>query len=279
MSGTLYIVATPIGNLEDMTFRAVRTLQEVDLIAVEDTRHSQKLLQHYLVSKPLISLHEHNEAQRVEQILHHLSKNQKIALISDAGTPLISDPGYSLVNAVRNAGFKVTPIPGACAAITALSVAGLPTNHFTFEGFLPAKQLQRCKYLQNLVTETRTIIFYESPHRLMASIADMVNIFGEQRQAAIAKELTKSFETIINGTLIKLQQWLNEDSLRQKGEFVILIHGAEQITQPAAALDISNLLDDLLAALPLKQAVQLAVKLTGERKNIIYEMALAKLQK
>lgn len=272
----LYIVATPIGNLEDMSERALRILREVDLIAAEDTRHSKKLLQHYGINTTLISLHEHNEQVRSNKLLEQLQQGKNIALISDAGTPLISDPGFHLVAAVRAANIPVVPIPGPCAAIAALSAAGLPSDRFLFEGFLPAKSPQRQQRLIELQFEPHTVIFYEAPHRILATINDMITIYGSDRSAVLAKELTKTFETIYGGKLIDLKTWLEQDENHRRGEFVILVHG-NPIAQPKALnLDPLKILDIFLAELPLKQAVDLTVKITGEKKNALYQIALEK---
>lgn len=226
--GTLYIVATPIGNLKDITLRALEVLQQhVDVIAAEDTRHSYKLLQHYAITTPLISLHEYNESQRSQILITQLQQGKNIALISDAGTPLISDPGYRLVHLARARNIRVVPIPGACAAITALCAAGLPTDHFVFEGFLPVKTLALEARLQELaLLETRTIVIYEAPHRLLRLMAALGKIYGAEHRVTLAKELTKTFETIRTASISTLQQWLSDDVSRQKGEFVLLLHGS-----------------------------------------------------
>lgn len=272
--GQLYIVATPIGNLRDITLRALDILKQVDLIAAEDTRHSKTLLQHYQINTPLISLHEHNEQQRSQELAAQLQAGKCLALISDAGTPLISDPGYQLVRTVREAGITVTPIPGACAVTAALSVSGLPTDRFCFEGFLPAKASMRQQYLATLLTESRTLIFYESPHRILDTLKDMAAVFTEPRRAVIARELTKTFETVLSGSLAELVQQLTADKNQQKGEFVILLAG-----NSAAATNSNDesrrILQILLTDLPVKQAAQLAAQITGEKKNALYAMALA----
>lgn len=270
----LYIVATPIGNLQDMTARAVDTLQQVDLIAAEDTRHSKKLLAHFGIDTPLISVHEHNENQQIQAILHQLQDGDSIALISDAGTPLISDPGYILVSSVRESGFSVIPIPGCSALITALSATGLPTDRFIFEGFLPHKAAARKQKLQALIDETRTLIFYESPHRITATINDMTCIFGQQRIAAIARELTKTYETIKVDNLSSLANWLATDTNQQKGEFVVILKGKSE--QKEQELDSKSLkiLNILLAELPASQAASLTAKITGIKKKILYQAAL-----
>lgn len=271
-SGTLYIVATPIGNLQDMSLRAVETLKKVDVIAVEDTRHSAPLLQHFAVTTPTLALHDHNERDRAAMLLKRLQKGESIALISDAGTPLISDPGYHLVREAKQAGISVVPIPGACAAIAALSAAGLPTDRFVFEGFLPVKTAARTARLKELCSETRTLIFYEAPHRVMDVLQDMQSVFGDARQVVVARELTKMFETIRSGTLAEIVAWANADKNQQRGEIVILVEGAEKTATTDA--DVQRVLTILLEALPLKQAVELAAKITNQRKNELYEHAL-----
>ena len=271
--GTLYIVATPIGNLQDMTLRAIETLKSVDCIAAEDTRHSSSLLRQFAISTPIIALHEHNERERASHLLAKLLQGQSIALISDAGTPLISDPGFFLVRAVREAGVRIVPIPGACAAVAALSVAGLPTDRFVFEGFLPAKTKARLDRLQNLVAETRTLIFYESPHRILECLEAMLEVFGSARQVVIARELTKTFETLRAGSLVDLVEWTKSDANQQRGEFVVLVEGNEEKVN-ADLLCAEKIVSILLAELPVKQAVDLAVKITGEKKNFLYDLAL-----
>lgn len=273
-TGQLYIVATPIGNLKDISLRALETLKMVDLIAAEDTRHSKTLLLHYRITTPLLSLHEHNEQQRGTELLTLLQQGRNVALISDAGTPLISDPGFHLVRAALEAGISVTPIPGACALIAALSAAGLPTDRFCFEGFLPAKPAARKQYLQPLAAEPRTLIFYEAPHRILATLSDMAAAFSAQRTATIARELTKTFETIRTGTLAELSAFLTADHHQQKGEFVILIHG-QPLPEQQTRADSSRILKILLQELPVKQAAALAAEITGEKKNILYAKALA----
>lgn len=268
-TGTLYIIATPIGNLGDISLRALEILKQVDSVAAEDTRHSGKLLAHFNIKKPLFSLHNYNEQERSKKLLSKLEHGESIALISDAGTPLISDPGFKLVNNVQSAGIKIVPIPGACAAITALSVSGLPTDKFVFEGFLPAKTTARCKRLQELKPETRTLILYESPHRLMALIVDMHEVLEADRIIVLARELTKKFETIKRGTVKEIKIWLEADANQQKGEFVVLVHGAiakEQEINP----EVLKILQILRAELPPKKAAALTAKITGANKNQLY---------
>jgi len=277
-TAVLYVVATPIGNLEDMTPRAVRILSEVDLIAAEDTRHSSKLLRHFGIRTETTSLHEHNERNQVPTLIEFLRGGKSIALISDAGTPLVSDPGYRLVCAARTAGIRVVPIPGACAAIAALSVAGLPTDRFVFEGFPPARSAARRIAFRALVHEPRTIVFYESAHRIVASLADMVAEFGEPRTATLTRELTKAFETTHHGTLRELHTRVSNASEQQLGEFVVLVHGAPNEASEVSQ-DAERTLDILLTELPLKQAVALATELTGAHKNALYRRALARQAK
>jgi 16S rRNA (cytidine1402-2'-O)-methyltransferase len=273
--GILYVVATPIGNLEDISYRAVSVLRQVGLIAVEDTRHSAKLLNHYGIDTARISLHEHNEQRRTQGIVNRLESGESVALISDAGTPLISDPGYRLVSAVRTAGLRVSPVPGACAAIAALSAGGLPTDRFVFEGFLPTKEVARRRRLRALAEETRTLVLYESSHRIVATLQDLTTCLGEDRTAVIARELTKTFETLQSAGLKVLSEWLWEDPNRQRGEFVVLVKGIEESRQNASAKEIERLLSVLLDELPLNTAVRLAANITTEKKNHIYSLALS----
>lgn len=272
----LYVVATPIGNLQDMTPRAIEVLQQVELIAAEDTRHSARLMAHCGIDTRLVSVHEHNERQRIETIVHQLQSGASVALISDAGTPLISDPGYVVVKGVREAGFRVVPVPGCVAFITALSAAGLPTDRFVFEGFLPHKSSGRKQQLKGLVGESRTLIFYESPHRILASLKDMRDVFGGERVVAVARELTKTYETIHVDQLTPLIEWMEADSNQQRGEFVVLVHGVEtkgEVLLDAKALEV---LDILLAELPASQAASLAAKITGLKKKVLYQAALGR---
>jgi 16S rRNA (cytidine1402-2'-O)-methyltransferase len=274
-SACLYIVATPIGNLSDISERAVQVLKEVDLIAVEDTRHSGKLLQHIGVSTPMQALHEHNESKKLEQVIELLSAGKSIALISDAGTPLISDPGYQLVKAAMDADIKVSPVPGPSALLAALSASGLPSDAFVFEGFLPNKSSGRVKKLEALANESRTLIFYEAPHRIVECLQDMQDVFGAERIAVVARELTKTFETIKKDSLKNLLAWIQSDSNQQRGEFVLLIQGQEK-NETAVDTEAEAVLDILMQELPLKQASQLASKITGVKKNILYQLGLGK---
>ena len=269
----LYIVATPIGNLSDISTRAIETLKNVDLIAAEDTRHSRKLMNHFAINTPMLSLHEYNESERTELLLKKLRKNQTIALISDAGTPLISDPGYVLVNKVRENGIPVIPMPGPCALITALSASGLKCDRFVFEGFLSEKKLARQNKLKDLLYEARTIIFYEAPHRILDLLEDMSLILGAERYVVLARELTKTFETINAGSIKQLKIWLTDDSNQQRGEFVVLVKGNE-LTLKNSDLEIQRTLQILLAELPIKQSAALAAKITHVKKNKLYAQAL-----
>ncbi|EPJ45592.1 MAG: methyltransferase [Osedax symbiont Rs1] len=272
----LYVVATPIGNLGDITHRAIEVLHSVALIAAEDTRHSGRLMAQFNIKTPMISVHDHNERQRVSTITKKLSEGESVALISDAGTPLISDPGFILVRAVREAGFKVVPIPGCSAVITALSAAGMPSNNFIFEGFLPAKRVGRKQQLLNIAEDTRTVIFYESTHRIIDSLTDMVEVLGADRYVVIARELTKTFETIHGDKLSALLEWVKNDHNQQKGEFVVLVSGAEPKKNTGFSSETLQILDILSAELPLKQACSIAAKITGEKKNALYQEALAR---
>lgn len=268
----LYVVATPIGNLKDITLRALDILKSVDIIAAEDTRHSKQLLDFYGINTPLISLHEHNEQQRIAELLPQLQAGKSMALISDAGTPLISDPGGHFVQALHEAKIAIIPIPGACAAISALSVSGLPAGKFVFEGFLPTENARRQRRLKELATEPRTIIFYEAPHRIVEFIEQLKLILGGERIATIARELTKTFETIHQDSLYQLHDWLLQDPMQRKGEFVIVVSGAPTVASDDQ--ELQRILQILLAELPLKQAVTLAVQITGAKRNHLYELAL-----
>jgi 16S rRNA (cytidine1402-2'-O)-methyltransferase len=272
--GTLYVVATPIGNLGDMTPRAIAVLQQVDLIAAEDTRHSGPLLQHFGITTSCIACHDHNERQIAAGLVERIQRGESIALISDAGTPLVSDPGYHLVRTAREAGVPVVPIPGPSAMIAALSVSGLPSDRFSFEGFLPAKSSARRQRLQSLVEDSRTLIFYESTHRIEASLADMAEVFGPDRYAVIAREITKRFETVHGDTLANLITWIAADANQTKGEFVVMVHGAEERETSEIDPEAERVLKLLLEELPVKQAAALAAKITGAKKNGLYQFAL-----
>lgn len=272
--GTLYVVATPIGNLDDISARALRTLREVALIAAEDTRHSIRLLQHFGIETPLAACHEHNEREQGGRFITRLLAGDDVALVSDAGTPLISDPGYHLVRQARAAGIRVVPVPGACALIAGLSAAGLPSDRFVFEGFLPARTAGRKARLEALREEPRTLIFYEAPHRILECIQDMVEVFGEARQAVLARELTKTFETLKGLPLGELRDWVAADANQQRGECVLLLAGWEAPEEEGIDAESLRVLDLLLAELPVKRAAALAAEITGVRKNLLYQAAL-----
>ncbi|MEM9242533.1 MAG: 16S rRNA (cytidine(1402)-2'-O)-methyltransferase [Pseudomonadota bacterium] len=274
-TGVLYIVATPIGNLSDISERAIITLKDVDLIVAEDTRHSKPMLDKLGVSAALLSYHRFNEAARCDELIKRLLNGQSIALISDAGTPLISDPGYRLVRAAHHHHIAVSPIPGACAAVAALSVCGFDSEHFYFAGFLAAKSVARCQQLQQLKSIPAMLIFYESPHRILATLQDMAKILGSHRQALIAREITKRYEDIQRDRLTGLITWLQQDDNHQRGEFVIIIDAPEFSQQQRKVSEKSQqTLEILLEELPLKQAVELAAKLSDAKKNDLYQLAL-----
>ncbi|MDQ8039221.1 MAG: 16S rRNA (cytidine(1402)-2'-O)-methyltransferase [Rickettsiella sp.] len=273
-TSALYIVATPIGNLGDISARALDTLKSVDCIAAEDTRHSSKLLNYFDINRPIFSLHEHNESKNTEILLNRLQQKQSIALISDAGTPTISDPGYILINKTREIGIPVIPIPGPCALIAALSASGLNCQQFVFAGFLPTKQTTRQAKLKDLFYETRTIIFYEAPHRILDLIEDLITVLGHKRYVVLARELTKKFETIYGNTLDQLKHWLDNNKNQQKGEFVVLVKGNEHAFTHSA-VETKRILKLLLDELPIKKAAALASKITHEKKNKLYAQALA----
>ncbi len=272
-TGTLYIVATPIGNLDDITKRAIETLSSVDTILAEDTRHSKKLLSALGIQKPLVALHDFNEKQLTSNIIEALTKGKNFALISDAGTPLISDPGYLMVKLARDNHISVVPIPGACALITALCASGAPTNAFTFAGFLPAKKIAREALLESYQATTHTLIFYESTHRIIDTLTDLKKIMGASRQIMLAKELTKTFEHFFRGCVDEILDALIKDPLLCKGEFVLIVPPKAEVsdieTHEKQALAL------LLQEVSLKQAVKIAEKLTGKNKNQLYQAALA----
>ncbi|NQZ21039.1 MAG: 16S rRNA (cytidine(1402)-2'-O)-methyltransferase [Colwellia sp.] len=272
--GTLYIVATPIGNLSDLSQRAIEVLTQVDIIACEDTRHTQRLLSAYSIKNRTLSMHDHNERQRQDYIATLLQEGKSLALVSDAGTPLISDPGFHLVRHCRQLGLSVSPVPGACAAIAALSVAGLPTDRFTFEGFLPSKSGARQATLANLLEEPRTMVFYDAPRRAIDTVADIVKVLGGERYVVIARELTKTFETVHSDTAANLLAWLQEDPNQLKGEMVLIIEGhkvdANEI--PAKAIATLKL---LLAEMKPKTACAITAEIYGVKKNALYEIALS----
>lgn len=273
-SGTLYVVATPIGNLQDITLRALDVLKSVDVIAAEDTRHTAGLLSHFAIQKKLIAVHDHNEQKAAQQLISRLQAGESIALVTDAGTPGISDPGAIVVNAVRAAGLTVVPIPGASAVIAALSAAGITANGFLFHGFLPASGSQRRKALEVLKAETATLVFYEAPHRVMESITDMAVILGVHRRLTIARELTKTFETFHCCALGEAAAFLQNDPNQQRGEFVLLVEAEMTLQAGPVSEETERVLKLLIAEIPLKQAVRLAAEITGAKKNALYEFAL-----
>jgi len=269
-AGMLHVVATPIGNLADMSPRARDTLAAVDLIAAEDTRHSAALLRHCGIATRCVALHEHNEREASAELVRQMQAGKSIALISDAGTPLVSDPGFRLVRAAREAGIKVSPVPGACAAIAALSAAGLPSDRFVFEGFLPPKPAARRAQLQTLLAETRTLIFYESSHRIVEALEDCVAVFGTERRAVVARELTKLFETVLDGSLAELHARIARDSEQQRGEFVLLIAGAAEDADVARLAEGRRIFELLRAELPPGRAAKLASEISGAPRNALY---------
>ena len=269
---TLYVVATPLGNLGDVTLRALEVLKRVDIIAAEDTRVTRKLLDHYGVTTAMIALHEHNEQQAAQKLIGLLVEGKSVALVSDAGTPAISDPGARAVAAVRTAGHPVVAVPGASAVTGALSVAGLAAPHYLFYGFLPTAAAVRRRELQALKTLPYALVFFEAPHRVLASVTDMADVLGGGRTFVIARELTKLFETVHSCALGAAPDWLAADPHRLKGEFVLIVEGVE--LPPAGALDVERLLEILLRELPLKQAVKLAAQIGNARKNDVYARAL-----
>ena len=275
--GSLYVVATPIGNLDDISARALKVLRDVSLIAAEDTRHSLRLMQHFGITTPLGACHEHNERDEGSRFIQRLLAGEDVALISDAGTPLISDPGYHLVRQARAAGVRVIPVPGACALIAALSAAGLPSDRFIFEGFLPAKAVGRRSRLELLKEEPRTLIFYEAPHRILECLQDMELVFGGERLALLARELTKTFETLKGLPLEELRAFVEGDSNQQRGECVVLVAGwTAPEAEDAVGSEAMRILDLLLKEMPLKRAAALAAEITGLRKNVLYQVALDK---
>ena len=280
LTGILYIVATPIGNLQDITQRALDTFAQVDLIAAEDTRHSGLLLSHYGIKKPFFALHDHNEQEKAHILVEKLKQGSHIALISDAGTPLISDPGFHLVRQCREAGIRVVPLPGACAAITALCASGIASDRFCFEGFLPAKSKARKDKLENIAEEDRTLIFYESTHRILDTLEDMQSVLGEERYIVLAREITKTWETITGNMIKNLREWLLEDPNRTKGEMVLIVEGKPKSdnndkisSQAVKALEL------IAEELPLKKAAAIVAELYGYKKNALYQFGLAHLEK
>ena len=272
-AGKLWVVATPIGNLDDLSTRARDVLRSVDLIAAEDTRHSAALLKHIGAGARTFALHEHNERAISDELVRRMGEGDQIALISDAGTPLVSDPGFRLVRAARVAGIAVSPVPGACAAIAALSVAGLASDRFVFEGFLPPKAAARRAHLQTLQTEPRTLIFYESSHRIVEALADLATVFGAERRAVLARELTKLFETVFDGTLAELVARVSADTNQQRGEFVLVVGGADADADAAKLIEGRRAFDLLRRELPPSRAAKLAAEITGASRKLLYASA------
>ncbi len=274
MSGILFIVATPIGNLDDITFRAVETLKSVDLVLAEDTRHSQKILNHFNIKTPISAFHDYNEREKCNTVIDKLKQGDSIALISDAGTPLISDPGYILVSAAKKNSVNVVPIPGPSALITALSASGIPSDRFSFFGFLPSKQNARIKTLKTFASRPETIIVYESPKRIMATLTDMLFVFGEEREVCLAKELTKTFETILTTNIPTLIDYISADPGHQKGEFVLLISSTAKKGQLEFDQQLDRLLPVLCSEMGSSKAAKLAAKITGIDKKYCYQRAI-----
>ncbi len=276
-TGRLYVVATPIGNLGDITLRAVEVLKRVDLIAAEDTRHTAGLLSHLGIDAKTLSFHEHNERQRSQQLVELLLAGKEIALVSDAGTPLICDPGYRIVSACRERGVDVIPLPGASAVIAALSASGLPTDRFLFEGFLPRTQVKRRKRLQQLIDFPSTLVFYESPHRILHCLDDMRSLFGEDRRVVVARELTKRYETIIDQPLGRLLQTMTADNNQQRGEFVVMVAASEnRVTLPGSVERVLQILAD---EMPPNQAARVAARISGQPKRELYQLLLKMKEK
>ena len=274
MSGILFIVATPIGNLDDITFRAVETLKSVDLVLAEDTRHSQKILNHFNIKTPISAFHDYNEREKCNTVIDKLKQGDSIALISDAGTPLISDPGYILVSAAKKNSVNVVPIPGPSALIAALSASGIPSDSFSFFGFLPSKQNARIKTLKTFASRPETIIVYESPKRIMATLTDMLFVFGEEREVCLAKELTKTFETILTTNISNLIDYISADPGHQKGEFVLLISSTAKKGQLELDQQLDRLLPVLCSEMGSSKAAKLAAKITGIDKKYCYQRAI-----
>ncbi|HCY61329.1 MAG TPA: 16S rRNA (cytidine(1402)-2'-O)-methyltransferase [Oxalobacteraceae bacterium] len=270
---TLYVVATPIGNVGDISLRALNVLAIADAVACEDTRNTAQLLTRYGISRPLLAAHEHNEREAAEKLIARLQQGERIALVSDAGTPAVSDPGARIVDAVRNAGLRVVPLPGASAVLAALAAGGLLNDRFHFIGFLPAKARQRDTMLESLRSESSTLVFYEAPHRIVETVTALAALFEPTRQIVLARELTKLFEEIHRCALADAPAWLAADSHRQKGEFVLLLEGAPAAIEESSA-EAERILKILLAECPVKQAAALAAQITGQKKNALYELAL-----
>lgn len=271
--GTLYVVATPIGNLADITQRALSILGEVDFICAEDTRNTGRLLRHFDIQTPCIAFHDHNEQQKAATMVERLIDGQNLALVSDAGTPLINDPGYRLVNLCRSSNIKVVPVPGACAAITALSAAGLPTDRFHYEGFFPPKSNARKQTLEDLKEQTATLVFYESPHRIVDTLTDIVDVLGKERQLVLARELTKTFETFASKSAADMLEWVKSDADQQKGEIVLMIAGFAK-DPDALPLQARHTLSLLSQELPLKKAAALTAQIYQLKKNMLYKLGL-----
>ena len=274
MNGELYLVATPIGDMTDIAPRALGILNTVDIVAAEDKRRSSRLFNHFSIKTPMISYNDHSEEKQVKKIIEELLCGKSIALISDAGTPLISDPGYKLVNAAKDKNIKIIPIPGPCALIAAISASGLPSDRFIFEGFLPSKSIARIAKIHNISEDSRTIIFYEAPHRILETLIDMIKVVGPTRSIVLARELTKTYETFISGSLKSVLEVIEKDLNQQKGEIVIVLAGADSSEKKSATQDSKRILSILLKELPLKQAVSLGARITGIQKNIFYKLAL-----
>jgi len=273
VAGVLYVVATPIGNLNDISPRALEALGAVDLIAAEDTRHSSRLLRHFRIQTPCQAYHDHNEQAATHALIDRLTRGQSIALISDAGTPLISDPGYRLINEAQLLGIKVIPLPGPCALVAALSASGLPTNRFIFEGFLPAKAQARRRHLAALAEESATMVFYESSHRILDTLADLCEVLGDERRVCLAREITKQFETIRTLPISELLDWVRGDENQTRGEFVLCVQGAVVQSDPDSS-EARRILRHLSAELPGSQAVKLAARITGLPKNRLYALLI-----
>jgi len=272
LSGLLYIVATPIGNLSDISERAVEVLKQVGLIAAEDTRHSKTLLERFGIKTRVTAYHEHNEEKVTQQLIQQIQKGESIALISDAGTPLINDPGYNLVVSAHDNKIQIVPIPGPSAIITALSASGLPTNKFIYEGYLPAKNKARETRLKELKNESRTLVFYEAPHRIVESLKIMQEIFGEQRRVTIGRELTKQFEQIVRDQLSVINKKIENEEIKQKGEFVVVVEGAKEMAvSDKETLRINQIIAEKMSP---KEAASLTAKITGKKKNEVYKLEL-----